>query len=223
MSPVVSASDCRVCAASRDHRSYDVREMQFGTREVFAYFLCRKCGCLQIEEVPGDLERHYPPEYYSFTPPPRPAKWTRRVIARARDRYAVFGKGMLGRHYADKLPHPTLKPLARLALTADARILDVGSGAGGYLRDLGDLGFGHVLGIDPRLPRDVVHDNGVRVERRQLGDVNGTWDVITFHHSFEHMEDPHAALAHVGRLLAPQGTCLLRLPRCRRTRGSTTG
>ena len=52
----------------------------------------------------------------------------------------------------------------------------------------------------------------VDVERRQLGDVDGTWDVITFHHSFEHMEDPHAALAHVGRLLAPEGTCLLRLP-----------
>jgi hypothetical protein len=40
--------------------------MQLGLREEFEYFECSKCGCLQIEEVPLDLSKYYPDNYYSY-------------------------------------------------------------------------------------------------------------------------------------------------------------
>ncbi len=42
--------------------------------------------------------------------------------------------------------------------------------------------------------------------------MDGEWDIITFHHSFEHVPDPSNVLRTVKRLLAPQGVCVLRVP-----------
>ena len=118
----------------------------------------------------------------------------------------------MGLHYLKRLPHRVLQSLRPVDLHAGSRILDVGSGAGGYLRDLGDLGFRDVLGIDPGLPEDVVHDNGVRILRRSLPETDGPFDLIMFHHSFEHVPDPATVLRQTVERLAPNGTCLLRMP-----------
>lgn len=187
--------------------------MTFGTRETFVYDLCGDCGTLQIRDIPGDLSRHYPDDYYSFEPPPRPRTWRGRMLARARDRHAVTGRGVFGTWASKRLPpHRVLSTLRGLDLTPATRLLDVGSGSGAYLRDLGDLGFRNVLGADPHLPRDVVHDNGVRVLARPLEEVEGTFDVITFHHAFEHVADPRATLRAAADRLAEDGTILLRVP-----------
>ena len=58
--------NCRICGNAEDNRTFEVREMMFGTRETFTYFQCAKCGCLQMVEIPSDMSRYYPPEYYSF-------------------------------------------------------------------------------------------------------------------------------------------------------------
>lgn len=42
-------------------------EMMFGFGEEFAYFECSKCGCLQISEIPVDISKYYPSDYYSFS------------------------------------------------------------------------------------------------------------------------------------------------------------
>jgi hypothetical protein len=39
-----------------------------------------------------------------------------------------------------------------------------------------------------------------------------SWDVIMFHHSFEHMSEPHATLSSVARLMSRDGCCLIRIP-----------
>ena len=59
---------CRICGNADGNTAYDVREMMFGTREIFRYFRCAACGCLQIAEVPADLSAYYPPDYCSFKP-----------------------------------------------------------------------------------------------------------------------------------------------------------
>ncbi len=47
--------------------------------------------------------------------------------------------------------------------------------------------------------------------RNPLG-TDGQWDVIMFHHSFEHMEDQAGTLAMAKSKLAADGICLLRVP-----------
>lgn len=54
---------CRICASAAI-RVFYAREMMFGTREVFQYFECTDCGCVQILSYPDDIARQYPKEYY---------------------------------------------------------------------------------------------------------------------------------------------------------------
>jgi SAM-dependent methyltransferase len=57
-----------------------------------------------------------------------------------------------------------------------------------------------------------MYENGVRVLKRSVHEVAGEWDLIMYHHSFEHVPDPLRELTAVSRLLVPGGCCLLRVP-----------
>jgi SAM-dependent methyltransferase len=52
----------------------------------------------------------------------------------------------------------------------------------------------------------------VRVLKRQIDSVEGEFDLIMFHHSFEHVVDPLATLRAVHERLRDQGRCLIRIP-----------
>src|SRR5690242_5942688 len=61
---------CRVCNANlSEGRKYQIREMYFGTRETFSYLECPACGSLQLEDIPADLSRFYPSNYYTQSAP----------------------------------------------------------------------------------------------------------------------------------------------------------
>jgi len=48
--------------------------------------------------------------------------------------------------------------------------------------------------------------------KRDLSTMDGVFDLIMAHHSFEHMPSPRIALADVRRLLKPEGNALIRCP-----------
>lgn len=217
---------CRICSNSRGNVGYRVREMNLGLREWFEYFQCAQCGCLQIRDFPPEMGKYYPSRYYSFAPPSRvePPR-TRRVreLARTtRDRYAITGRGMVGRILYAGWSNPGLRQSAgarfpgegakELGLGRRSRILDVGCGSGQFLLELQAAGFNRLLGIDAFLDDDLAYPGGVRVLKRTIHEVSGQWDVIMFHHSFEHIPDPQATLSAAAKLLAPDGACLVRLP-----------
>src|SRR6185295_7824147 len=56
------------------------------------------------------------------------------------------------------------------------------------------------------------YGNGVRILKRGLDHLDGEYDFVMLHHSFEHIPDSAAALAALGRRLAPGGTLLIRIP-----------
>lgn len=62
-------SKCRLCGDEAQHRAYYVKEMFFGTGQEFIYFECDKCQCIQIMEIPENLEEFYGEGYYSFGKP----------------------------------------------------------------------------------------------------------------------------------------------------------
>jgi SAM-dependent methyltransferase len=186
----------------------------FGLRDVFTYFQCSRCGCLQIAEIPSDMSRYYPPAYYSFRLATRRVSGgpARRLFRRLRDRYAALGRGAVGRALYALAPNRTLRLLSRLPLTLRSRILDVGCGAGTLLYTMRGAGFENLLGVDPYLARDVEYPNGLRVLKKTVHEAAGEWDLVMFHHSLEHVGDPLETMRSASRLLAPGGACLVRTP-----------
>lgn len=186
------------------------REMMYGTREPFEYVECGSCGCLQIAEVPADLSPYYPAGYYSYDAPSRGR--VRRLLKRQRLRYALGlpspGGAALTRRYGLS---PIGRWLAPLRLPLDARVLEVGCGAGHLLFEMRDAGFTSLTGGDPFTPEET-HSRGVRVLRRSVHEVEGTFDAVMLHHTFEHLPDPQETLRSVRRLLRPGGQALLRIP-----------
>lgn len=58
---------CRICYSEGYFHTYLVREMFYGTRDEFEYFLCPNCNCLQIAEIPENVGQYYEDGYYSFS------------------------------------------------------------------------------------------------------------------------------------------------------------
>lgn len=212
---------CRVCAAHDQCDIFVLREMMYGSRESFDYALCGTCGCLQIREVPADLARHYPSDYYSQLPrnePKAPGGLKGHLVRWYSRSAALRPDALLERAIRMLLPMPTdfaevgdYLLAARLRSVED-RILDVGCGASPYrLAAMRRCGFGSVEGIDPFIAADSEYE-GIPVYRRTIDQVQGEYGLIMFHHSLEHVPDPVAALGEAARLLRQGGTCLVRIP-----------
>lgn len=184
--------------------------MMYGTREPFDYVECGACGCLQIAEVPADLGRHYPADYYSFGAPPtsRVQRWAKRQRLRHALGLRAAGGALLARRYGRSPIGAWLAPM-RLAL--DARVLEAGSGAGHLLLELRDAGFTDLTGVDPFLPAEHT-EPGLRLLRQTLRQTEGTFDAVMLHHTFEHLPDPAETFRAIHERLRPGGQALIRLP-----------
>ena len=186
------------------------REMMLGYKDEFKYGECVGCQCLWLLSQPGDMARYYPAEYQKGRI--GTLSGLRLVLARSRNRYAIEGTGLLGRVLEGRRPNPRLRALRGLGLGGSSRILDVGCGDGAVVEDLRLLGYELSHGIDPMRVFEEGSGREPFVERKTLDQMEGVWDAVMFHHSFEHLADPGAALLLVADLLAIGGVCVLRLP-----------
>lgn len=213
---------CRICGGGEVAEWLKPREMMFGRRERFAYFRCATCGCLQLAEVPANLAEHYPQDYYSFQVlPDAPDSWRLEQKRRWAFHYMTrhkIGWGSLWGSLLCRLKNgPSFPDWLRFLthpISAAGGILDVGCGSGRSLLELRACGFTHLRGVDPFIPESVAYAGDIRVEKCRLQDVQGKFSLITFHHVFEHLEDPLAALTEARQLLAEGGQILIRIPLC---------
>jgi SAM-dependent methyltransferase len=209
------AAACRICGNTEGNQSHFPREMMFGWREEFEYIECGRCGCLQIAQIPADLARYYPSDgYYSYKAP-KPKEYPAWVL-RLREMRTLYRLGRFS--LAGMLLSQMSKDQEHFSwfrgrgVTLDTRFLDVGCGAGALLMRLERDGFRSLLGADPFIKADIDYGNGVRILKRGVDELEGTFDFVMLHHSFEHMPDPAAALRSLAARVAPGGTLLLRIP-----------
>ncbi len=207
---------CSVCRNVKGNARYVAREMMFGFRDAFTYAQCARCEALFLVEGPSDLTKYYPKDYYSLSVRPDAAfkHPVKRLAKRLQTNYIVTGRGKLGKLAAERLPvaQTHAASLAGLGLTHRSRVLDVGCGAGFLLYALRNAGFTQTAGCDPYLDKTITYPNGLTLYKRSIHEMAGTWDVVMFHHAFEHLPDPRETLQTVARLLAPGGVCLIRIP-----------
>lgn len=206
---------CRICTNARDNARYTAREMMYGLREEFAYFQCARCGCLQIAEFPAEMAPYYPAHYYSLQPyDGKKFRGALGGLKKAQYRAAIRRRGPLDMLLNLLLDVPDYRLLHGLNLGPESQILDVGCGNGrSFLYPLAEIGFGEVEGCDPYLAEPIAYANGLHIHRAGIAEMTGAYDLITYHHAFEHVPDPLEQMRQVARLLRPHGVCLIRIPK----------
>jgi len=205
----VTGIPCRICGNASGNRIHRAREMQFGSGEAFDYVECAGCGCVQIAEIPADLQRFYPTAYPPHAPPQRRSGG---LLARARKAWLEGLYGRPGRRGGLPFLVPSYHRWLRdTGAGLDSSIVDVGAGSGRLLRKLQADGFRKLTGVDPYLSAPV-DEPGLRLLRGHLGDLQGAFDLVMLHHSFEHIPDQVGTLREVARLVGDRGTALVRIP-----------
>ena len=200
--------------------------MMLGLRDVHNYFECADCGCLQIAEIPNNIQDYYPSgDYYSYDAV-KSIRGLKGKLIRKRDRFAATGKGMIGHIMQNIQPHDKLPSLQHTKTDLNSRILDVGCGAGHLLHSMQEAGFKNLLGIDPFNNEDIQYDNGLTIMQQSIHDLSTNdessndskydshdgWDLIMFNHSYEHVSDQLEVLNKAFDLLKPSGICMIRIP-----------
>lgn len=203
---------CLACHNEQGNRTFKAREMMRGTKIWFDYLECAACGSLQILQVPADLAFFYSGSYYSFRA--QPQSGLRKFLKRQRARHALGSSSLTGAAVCKFWGPPEYAEwLLTLGAQLDDAVLDVGCGSGILLKELCNAGFRNLTGIDPFMEKETeASESGFRLLKRDLSAMDGVFDIIMSHHSFEHMPNPRAALADVRRLLKPGGKALIRCP-----------
>jgi len=182
-----------------------VRENMFGIEADFDYSICAGCGSLALVSIPEDLAAYYPTNYYSVDLDPERALGAPgiRQFAQMVTGSVLWGRGAVSGAATAVIPRRQLRTLvsvlhsirrAGLVNGRATRVLDVGCGSGMLVFALGLAGMKDVAGIDPFLSGERDLSTGGRLRRQDLSQVEGHYDLIMFHHSFEHVPDPEAVL-----------------------------
>lgn len=92
------------------------------------------------------------------------------------------------------------------------KVLDVGCGSGEFLCDLALEGEYDLFGCDPFIESDIEYENGVRIFKKTIHEMDGKFDLIFMNDSFEHVTDPHEVMDSAYRLLSDDGILRIKIP-----------
>jgi SAM-dependent methyltransferase len=209
---------CPYCLSGVVLETLAAKEMTQGTRDVFHFAICKDCGSAYITDFPDNISDYYE-GYYSFEDATLTLEqlwWKRMLVTLYANTVVRGGFSFLFRSFFRcpsprqmKVLSPNLQAFMFLGAKPNARILDVGTGIGQFVKMMRRFGYSCATGIDPFLDQDL-ETNYVR--RCDIQSATGTYDAILFNHSLEHMTDPEATLKRCADLLAPDGTVLIHVP-----------
>jgi SAM-dependent methyltransferase len=212
---------CSVCQNTSGNKTIVAREMLFGYRDEFEYLECARCGYLRIKEIPENLSRFYPSEYHPTPPADTPETGVRRFLKHQRAAYCLYGRNVIGKLLVQKYGAPSSiifgQPehyawLKKCEVDFASEILEIGCSAGHLLVSLGDDGFSRLTGVDPLINEPLQYENGVKILKTDIYKLDGQFDLIMLHHTFEHMPEHLKVLKQLHRLLKARRYVVIRIP-----------
>ena len=205
---------CIVCDNKQGNRFFTVKEMMFGNNDVFNYFECPNCGCVQISEIPKDMSKYYSEKYYSLRDSiPHQMNGLKKTLVARKVASEVFDRGIVGKLICRfRGSNNALIALNGTRIDFYSKILEVGSGTGSLLYKLNIAGFKHLTGVDPFVKEDIKYSPEFKVIKGTIHDIKGSFDLILFDHSFEHIQDQLETLVTTQKLLKNNGMCVIRTP-----------
>lgn len=200
-----SPTRCHYCDSS-DLVEFSAQERMFGKGNPFIYQECQNCLSIQIKTVPEDLGAYYSgSEYYSFIPLVKSGVFSNLMKT-------VRLKGFLEWKVGAFEPNVYGYWLKNVFTSFDASIADVGCGNGQLLYELYAGGFKHLTGYDPFLEKSMEVEHGFNLLKSELKDSNEKFDLIMYHHAFEHLVNPEEELRICYQRLKENGKVLIRIP-----------
>lgn len=200
---------CRICDNQNTETNFFfVNDKMFSGTKNFEYFECSACGTLQIATIPEKMYNFYPANYYSFK---SLKSLKEKIIDRVRDLvfYYDFPKTLVDK-LSIKIPNLALQAFLKTKPTKKAKILDVGCGEGKFLKSIYHLGFKNILGIEPFALQ--TQEKPFSILKINLNEITDKFDVITFNHVFEHVEDVNETLRNCFNILNKNGIVIIRVP-----------
>ena len=186
---------CPYCHTLKTVSWWNARDQENTTWKVQK---CLQCETLFLNPQPDDacLARAYAPTYYGGKSEQKFALW----LEWLRDKSAFYRARRLTRY-----------------LSPGAGILDVGCGDGRFLAACGKVGGFQLTGIElcgPAADRAAARP-GVAVLRGGLSTVEipeGTLDLVTLTHVYEHLREPDIVLSRLARIIRSGGYLYLAFP-----------
>lgn len=198
------------CTICNDTQGEIIVATDFASKNRFNYWHCYNCGVAYLNEFPDNYEQYYFTNYYSLK-----NSNSKTILNKAkflRNQYQLFNKGVIGNLLYYVNPNYNIASLKLLNLKQSNSLLDVGCGIGNEVLFLQKSGFKNVTGIDPFISSDIYYNNIKVVEKKDIFNVNGNFDFITMHHSFEHVFEPLKVLLKLRSILSRTGILMIRIP-----------
>ena len=215
----MSPRSCPLCHSQSIQLAFTAPDFRFEGHTRYQVWRCLHCG-LGFTQPPlsnSELAIAYPQDYDPHLQVSTPASGLRHRLAATILRSYGYAQPA-----AIPLPAFIARPLANIRswvwLPPPAppdNLLDVGCGSGAYGASLLRLGW-RVDGVEPdQAAAERARQAGLQVQACSIQEVelpNAKYNVITFWHVLEHLNDPIAALRRVHPALRADGILLIEVP-----------
>ena len=189
-------SPCPLCLGTESEVWTTARDVEYHvTEELFTFRRCTHCDVLYIDPMWHDqLERIYPPHYYSFA-----------------------GKQSLVQKLKSRLDARRFRAVLRRIAGESLSVLDVGGGTGWLLDVVRQVDprvrLTQVVDLDAQAGA-IAHQHGHRYFQGRIEDFSCAepFDLVLLLNLIEHVPDPSAVLQHVRQLLSSGGLAIVQTP-----------
>ena len=201
---------CDLCGSHDSIYLFEGHDRYYGVPGTFHVRRCTACGLTFIFPLPSsqEISKYYPSSfYYSY----RGLKEKRKKTLLEKLAYPCT---RLLREINNFLYEKALKARRGVRIIPGGKILDLGCGAGSFLKGLKRKGM-DCYGIEIAAnAAQIAREAGLQIfpDLFEASFESDTFDAITANHVLEHMREPNKTLKELKRILKPSGTLIIAVP-----------